>query len=470
MPVDRLFAAAPVLWALMAIAFAANRSLWADEWNHVQDLFNYGVLGAALELLKKPSPFHPGEALLNGFFWKTLGAVGVPAEVWARAQGILWGALTVALGSRLAKREPQRLAVLPALLFFSTAMLSYATEMRPYASLLYSGALCAAVLWEGKLEGALPRIGAWPLILFGHLYGICFLAGCLLWVGRGRRYWPEILASVIVVAGTLASIHIVTDQGIAPWDGVIQISRQVLGTWANPHKAILVYGPLAAWGFWQGWRTQALRSKTVVLTLFITGAAALPVAATVYGKYFFVPRQTAAGTAPFLLLCALGAHTLKQRKAVLGVLLLCAICTWSAVSLFKLPPFPSQPFHRFKDVAENIAHSEVTDVLFLDVCNWGPFDDYLSRHFPPGRAGAAPHLDGGLAFEQKCWNRSAAAVLCVTVLTDSIYCTLPASMLTVDQPLGRAVHSRQFQKVIHGYQDDPAQFVPEFTGRFQRDW
>ena len=116
MPVDRLIAAAPILWALVALVFAATRSLWADEWNHVQDLFNYGVFGAALELLKKPSPFHPGEALLNGFFWKTLGAVGTPMEVWARAQNILWGILTVALGSRLAKREPLRLGVLPALL------------------------------------------------------------------------------------------------------------------------------------------------------------------------------------------------------------------------------------------------------------------------------------------------------------------------------------------------------------------
>ncbi len=469
--VDRLTAAAPALWAVMALAFAAARSFWGDEWNHVQDILNHGVMGAALELLKKPSPFHPGEALLNGFFWKTLGLFNVPAEVWARAQGILWGTLTVALGARLARQEPRRLRVLPWLLFFSAALLSYAAEMRPYASLFYSGALCATVLWEQRLANGLPRLGAWLLIFSGHLYGICFLVVCLLWVGRGRRHWPEVLIGVTVVFGVLTSIHITAEQGIAPWDGVFQISRQILGTWANPHRVTLLYGPLAAWGGWVGWRSTELRRKTLLIMLFMMGAALLPLAATLYSKYFFVPRQMAAGTAPFLLLCALGAQSLR-RKTVIVALLICAAGSWSAVYLLKRPPFVSQPFHRFKEVAQDIAQSKTSDVLLLDVCNRGPIEDYFSRHFKIAGYIDQASLGGGLSFDKKCWFKSwpGEETVCVTFLMDYSFCTKPAEMLAVDQPLGRALRSREFQKVIHGYQQDPVRYAPEYAGRFVRDW
>jgi hypothetical protein len=422
-------------------------------------------------LLKKPSPFHPGEAILNGAFWQTLGNVGFPAEIWARASGILWGGLTVAQSLRLSRKDPQRLGLLPWLVFFNAALLSYATEMRPYASLFYSGALCAAVIWEGGLEGKLARVGAWLLILFGHLYGICFLAGCLLWTGRGRRFWPEILGGAAAVGGTLASISIVKDQGIAPWDGFFEISRQILGTWSNPHKTALVFAPLAAWGAWRGWRDRALRTRAVLMVLFILGAAVLPVAATVYGKYFFVPRQTAAGTVAFLLLCSWGISELRPRIPRIDAVAVALVAlSWVAVSLLKIPPFPSQPFHRFNAVARELAASDVTDAVFLDVCNWGPFEDYLNRYLHKAPDQTPPRLDGNVTFEQKCWARSPSSSLCIMVLTDSNYCTKPASMLGVEWALGRAVRSRQFQKIIHGYQDDPAEYAPEFKGRYLRDW
>src|SRR5271170_5760616 len=86
-------------WVLVALVIAYYRSMWGDEWLRVKEL-KIGAVWAMRKILAEPSPFNPGEVLPNSLAMAVVTFFRGPVEIWARLQGIAWGAATVALALR----------------------------------------------------------------------------------------------------------------------------------------------------------------------------------------------------------------------------------------------------------------------------------------------------------------------------------------------------------------------------------
>lgn len=462
---------AVLLWTLVAFTISYRRSMWCDEWKRVQDLKN-GTLWAVSELLNEPSPFHPGEAVFNGVMKAiVVGLFGGPTEIWARAQEIFWGAATLALAFKYSQKDRERGKYLPCLIAFSAALISLSTQMRPYASLYFSGAIAARVLQEGKIKDRSEHVLSWLLILCGHLYGICFLIFSLVITGQVLKELKKSVIGIALVIWVLFRGHVQTHQGQYSMS-VLDYLRQTLGTLSNPHKAILILGPMFLWGVWSAYKKSSGFTWKALALLTVTVAG--PIAATVSAKYFFVPRQIVGGCFVFLLFASEGFAGLERllssgryRWVKLGapwvLCLAVSLVPWTMSTVLKIPPFPDQPFNLFKEISLHIVRQHWKSVLTLDVCNSQVLVDYLNA--AEGTLGVeTPGLSlQGNEMNRYCWPSG----LCLSWPTNYA-CSSSAEDF---MPGGRAliyVNDPRFQAFVYSSMQP---ITPPSTGIIPlRDW
>jgi hypothetical protein len=433
-------------WTAIALVVAYQRSFWCDELIRLGQ-YKEGLVGGLRSLFREPSPFSPGELVLNWVSGTLFGWL-LPEEVWARLPGIAWGAGTLALAASL------RIPFLGLLACGSVALLMLSAEMRPYGSLIFGGAAGFALLWaKGKPSRGL-NWAAWLALAGAHIYGVCFVA----FAAMLRRQWGKAVAGAVFVVVVLAQYKLGLGNPQAfSW---IDLLKQTLGTLGNPHKATYVLFPLAAAGYaalWRGDRRLALETAAylVVTVLF-------PIAATVRSGYFFVPRQVAGGVVPYLACVALGlrlALKIAPKPLVQFVWVAVAAVPWILSVVLKIPPFPNQPIHRLRETAAGLAGAQpgaYTNILMLDPCNQPSLEYYLKRFMdaaplPSERVTRADH-----ELTRTCWRSDARHPrgFCLYSLHDSRFCSVgadefapgakSAALFATDVP-------ERFDAVVHSF-------------------
>lgn len=443
------------LWAVVAVVFAYFRSLWGDEYNHVQDL-KKGLFFATNELLNKPSPFTPGEAVLNWAAKMLLWPINGPQEIWARLSGIAWGAATVYLALNYS-RQGERHRYLPWFVAFSAPLMSLSTEMRPYASLLFSGALALKILKDRGIETRVMHALSWAMILFGHLYGICYLLFAIVVSGKARQEWKKIVGGVAIIALVLLRVKIVQGQGGSSMDGIqyVEILRQSLGILTNPHKAMVIVCPLFALGF----ALLLKRDRSFALKVFLLLFAAVigPIYMTIKAKYFFVPRQVVGGSFVFLAVATealefLSGRLARFRPAFLQHVVPAALCVaasvvpWTLSTLLKIPPFPNQPFHVYREVSKEIAEKKWKRVLFLDPCNLSPMQEYLETALGEKAQPETLVRFAGMSIKQTCF---AGSGLCMDTPADYALCSTSAETYGPGGSAEALVKRPEYEAILH---------------------
>ena len=186
------------------------------------------------ELFDEPSPFSPGEIILN-YVARILFSGWLPEELWARLPGIFWGLGTLFITQRISR--DRRLWALPFLLSFSVALIMISVEMRPYASLIFGGAAATLILREPGSKDILVSWVAWMGLIFTHIYGICFVAFASLVRGR----WQRALFGFSFVGVILALYGRHAKPGDNPQIPFFTMVRELLGVLGNPHKVSILF-------------------------------------------------------------------------------------------------------------------------------------------------------------------------------------------------------------------------------------
>ena len=463
-------------WGAAGLVISIHRSLWGDEWNHVQDL-KQGLVWAALELLKKPSPFAPGEAVLNGVAKFLLAPLGIPTEVWARVQGLGWALATLYAAFFIFYKAPPRpgpwsqapRSFMPLLVAFSAALISLATEMRPYASLFFSGALSFMILCGPPKEPhtRFEKLSFWAMLFFGHLYGLCFVTfACFL--KRQFKDWPRYLAVGFYLLFIFSQIHIKPPTTQATWSipPLEDVLRQIFGTLGNPHKASYAMLPLALMGFVRlAKQDRKLSLNLLVMTLVMVGG---PLIATIAGHYFFVPRQVVGGSFIFLFFVDQGLIHILDFAAyqsataprafslmVMAAVFCMTVLPWSLSTILAIPPFPNQPFHRFREIAHSVIKRGSHGVLSLDVCNLGPIEDYFTIAMGSESVKKDYPMVGQMKLYRSCWVDG----FCFQSLLDMKYCYSSAADFSAGGPganlIRDGLQKGLFDTLIHSWVDMP---------------
>jgi len=467
--------AAVLTWAVMTLFVSYHRSFWGDEFVRIGQMQS-GFIESVVAILREPSPFNPGEIVLDWVSKLSLAGLGVPAEVWGRVPGIAWGAATLYIAFELA-RANKVFRFVPLFVAFSAPLVSFAAEMRPYASLFYSGALCFQILWQRGLHTKTSRFGAWAVVLFGHIYGICFVLFSLAvsslpqqWRTRLKSEWVKVIVGTAIVLIALLQPKLdLTSQSNAIYPSFWAIARQIGGILTNPHKASYVICPLALLGIIYLARVFPRRALD---TLILLGASILgPLLATIASHYFFVPRHVVGGAFSFLALASVGLSWLTLKfipdYIAWAIAAFVSIVPWTMAILLHIPPFPNQPLHRFREVAREIYEKKLKTVAVLDVCN-----AHILQHYMTKLQGQAPQLSppvqiSGEAAEKSCWPDGT----CFYSLKESKYCSIGPDVYDYEGgTLAGVLSSMKFDAVIHYFERAPKTSPRQKPPLFIRDW
>lgn len=375
---DYFFFSLIFLWTVGHLYLSGHRSMWQDE------LTRYGqmqmpLLAALKSLFQEPSPFTPGEIIL-GFLSKGLFGSFSEFEFWGRVPSVLWGTATLLLAYRM-----QRF-ILFLLLFFSVSLTSFCTQFRPYAALIFDGALAVYILdatvrysWKEKLIFALS-------VVFGHLYGIVFIGFAFFL----RRKFLATLLCVLYLALVTACFYIAHQNSLIVWTvkpNTIDF-RSYLGwlskTFGSPYGELkLVLFVLPIIGFLFSCTKNLSRTLQHGLLFFVT--LALPFLANLIGNYAFVPRQVVGALFSFYYFVDLGISCAVEpaparptpqtyfRKAIhygrpvlWALILLFWAGAWKGYVFEGKPPFAEQPLHKYFDVAKQTLLEKDRNVLLID--------------------------------------------------------------------------------------------------------
>jgi hypothetical protein len=434
------------LWTTIATILAYRRSMWGDEWVRFTALQD-GIISAVKAILNEPSPFIPGEAVLNGLFKIILVPFKVPKEIWARAQEIGWGVATLSIALDLSNKD-RRERYLPWFIAFSVALISLSTQMRPYASLFCSGAIATKIFIDGGIKGRPLSFLTFLFMLTGHLYGICFIILSLFLTGQIKKEILKVLTGLFMVGVVLFNVKILKGQGgVYSHYNFIQVMRETLGTLSNPHKAIVIFFPLFIWGFYKLNRENKILSLKFVL-LFIAAVIG-PILATIFAKYFFVSRQIVGGAFPFLFLASAGlsefSKQLKYQSISFAVCILISVVPWTLSVLLKIPPFVDQPMHRYREVGEGLVRDHRKNILDVDTCNVGPLKDYIENLTSEKFLAYSQFTEQGYALEKSCLPSG----LCITRPTDWIYCSVGPWAYKAGGVGFNLVSQTQYDTIVH---------------------
>jgi len=390
-------------------------------------------------------------------------------------QGIGWAMGTLAIAFALKRRSPA-FRFLPLFVAFSASLISYATEMRPYASLFYSGAICLLIIWDRGLKGKAAHFGAWMAILFGHIYGICFLLFSLLATGKSlrsrlRSEWPKLLTGFFIVGFTLAQPKLnFTSQLPGEYPSFFSLIRQIIGSVSNPHKAGYIFAPLALFGFVRV--AQKLRGFAVQVTILLFLTIIGPIVAILIGKYFFVPRQIVAGSVPFLALASIGLYTIGYEKKWLPqklcwlIAIVISSVPWTLTTLLHVPPFPNQPFHKFRQIAHEAIQKNWKTIIVLDDCNSNVMRDYLSREMGSVPVSSELFNEGSERFKRECW----ATKVCIYFLGHFNSCSLDAESFDPTGSFAMLLKKTNADLIVHPFERDPAIPYHRNPPQLRRDW
>lgn len=416
------------VWILLALVFAESRSYWCDEFvRYNQTLLS--LKNAVWSVLHEPSPFSPMEVVVDWVLRRALDKV-LPDEIWSRLPGIFFGAATLWVGTRLVRNIPS-LRFLPYLLFFSTALFSLSIEMRPYGSLIYCGAI-ATFLWLGGPVTNVEKIMVWVGLIFGHIYGICFISfAALLRKHFGKAAFGFAYVSVILSAYKIAG----NEHGI-DWSSLPTIVRESLGLLSNPSKSALVTVPLAGIGIFYVFKKGLVTLRAFIEGGLLAGAMIIgPIFATLHSGYFFVPRQIAGGLFLFLALVAYGLNEVASEAyrrfpqmgkifavGIVGLTLgFAGLRPWVNHFLLQKPPFINQPMHRFSRIAGELLGGKENNFLMVDAANGRLMVHYFSQNL--GRAADSFELinASGTVLERSCWKREpeAGGPFCYSAVKDT---------------------------------------------------
>ncbi len=459
-------------WFLVALFFAYHRSFWGDEFNRLQDL-KLGLIPSLQKLFTEPSPFTPGEVILN-FIFQIFFSEIFSEEIWARLQGIGWGVATVWLAFTC------RLCALPLFVFFSVPLMMLSVEMRPYGSLFFSGALAFKIIWDSEIKFSKPTQSlALFSIFFGHLYGVCFVSLALLFC----RHWFKAFLGFVFVAIILLRFP-VASQGSNVYV-FSEIFKQTLGALGNPHKATYILFPAFLLGGFFLFKENKTRFLKLGLLLF--AAVFIPVLVAVKSGYFFVPRQVIGGSFLYLALCSFGFQKLAEQEKfklkpfVYALCFVVSVVPWVLCMVLKIPPFPNQPMHRFQKVAHEIVDGGYKSALFLDACNQTNFEYYVSQIFqkaptireevkigaartsvlgkaPPLAKGLGGAPDDGVRAVKACWDEG----FCVHLLLDTSLCSIGSDTFLQNPQLSALLKFESFDVIVHSFHLFPAFQKPAF--------
>lgn len=422
---------------LIGIVFAYQRSFWTDEMVRLQQS-QIGLWLGLKSLFAEPSPFAPGEIVLN---WITKMIFGwwLPDEIWARLPGIAWAVGSLWMSFRIA--EKREFAALPYFVFFSVSLLTVSVQMRPYGSLIFAGAMATDLILEGETPARdtfRDRL-CWFAIFFTHLYGICLIGlACLLTQRIARGVAALIYTALILMICTIQ----VAQPG--PMPGVFKLLLIIPFAVGNPHHASFILAPLSAIGI-LGWLAKPTeRARTLKLLVILVLATVSPVLIDVSYRYFFAPRQVVGGIVPFLAFCALGVHLLLEklpsqpvRRAALALIALSTlILPWTISILMKEPPVTDQPMHRFREIAQNFVQTGAQSIVLLDPCNLGAFAHYLDRAKGFGSSTRVDDEVEGIAIHRICWKDGP----CLSAPSNLKYCWIKPGEIAND-PVVRLLSS-----------------------------
>ncbi len=442
-------------WFFVNLYLASQRSLSCDEWPKF-DYMSLSLKNALHMQLSELAPYAPGEIFI-GAACKYLFGGTLSNEIWARLPALLFGAGTVALGLSLRLR----FMILP--LLFSVSLTSFVTQFQPYGAMMFGGALAFKLLYDEKSRNPVLSRLAWFNLLFGHIYGICFVALAQFF----RRKWLGVAAAVGVVVAILV-LHFYIRRPFGPLQAeftpLAEIIRQTGGTLTNPHKAAYLYLPLALAGLVFLGRRDPRKFFWVLALLAATILA--PMLASKASGYMFLPRQIVGGLVAVLATAALGfdgllalirRRSVRRAALVLGWSLNVAasVLPWAAY-VHGEAPFVDQPLHRLKSLTREIADSGANQVLWTETGTAGSGAWYFDSIF--GKEQRLPqqkYRSHGLALQRDCWRRAGRPDFCVHLLTDAAFLYDGESLLNTSADVRALLTSGDpvvFDAVVHSLQ------------------
>lgn len=351
------------IWTILHLWLSSQRSVWQDELaRYVQ--MHQSVWDSLVSLFKEPSPFSPGEVIL-GHLSKLVFGKWTSFEFWGRLPVVVWGSLTLAIAVRL--RDP----FLAAILFFSTSMTSFTTQFRPYGALIFGGALAFRMLAYSHPLRNWERRSIWFSILFGHLYGICFIGfACLL-----KKMWKPAFFSAGYVVLILFFFQLAHSGHLFVWDAhfnwnfdLRETAQHTMRAVFNPYRAPFFFLPIAILG-WLVLFKDSLR-RWLFTTLLLLCMLVGPLVANYIGQYYFTPRQIVSLIFPALALTSMGVGVLDRmrplKKLIMFGLILVMARSWYLYTFEGRPPFADQPLHIHKKLVEKIAHEKHDFVILVD--------------------------------------------------------------------------------------------------------
>lgn len=374
-----IFLTCAIFWLLFSIWLALNRSLWWDE------VFRLGQSQMSLiegikSLWNEPSPFAPGEILLN-YFSRVL-LLFLPLELWTRIPGIIFGLLTLKLTFIIYELN-NHAKYLPFFVLMSVALAMLSIQMRPYGSLIFCGAMSTAILIDDK-----ERISNFFILfslLFGHIYGICYICFALI---MKRKYFFCLLG-IIIVGITLVMTNINPIKDVIEYPSWFSAISTILFVVGNPNKASYFYLFFFILSIYFNIRSK--KYFNIILLLFISTLG--PLFVIISSGYLFAARQFAGGVVPFLFLSSVGLNqfiirlNLKNKSLHLIFLffVLSGTSLYPWINVFVLGhqrPLIDQPIHLFKKISKYIVQNKDKQIFLTNPCQIDSIIFYLNLFRP----------------------------------------------------------------------------------------
>ena len=442
-------------WTILHLYLSWNRSIWQDELMRWQQM-NMGFREALHSLLLEPSPFTPGELVL-GFLCKLLFGPWTPFEFWGRLPSVLWGTGTLlcalSLGSPL----------LAVLLSLSVAMTTMDTQFRPYASLIFGGALAFRLVWDRRPLTRGQSAFVWFSLIFTHLYGVCFIGAA----SALRREWARAIASLLLIVllyWAFKSVHQgqVVQWGPTAWTfDAREFTQHTLRMLGNPYTISFLLLPLALWGMVAAFR-QNRRGAMAGIALLLSAVFG-PLLADILGSYGYIPRQAVGAVFPYLFFVAFGAMNLprKVRKPAAALLVLLMFRSWFLYTVEGRAPIIEQPLHRHKKLVAMTKEQGLKNVAVLDPGGMCFF--YFEQLYGPGFTRDYLKI-GGHSFEKICWEQGP----CMYLFNEPAFAWKDLNELGYDSAVMAFLNgsSPRFEAVFA----TTADFKPQLTAPLYRTW
>ena len=471
-------------WLVLALITCYFRDMWGDE------VTKFDHLGGSLtqafhKIFLEQAPFAHGEMLLDWLSWKFLSGF-LPLNIWTRVPSLFFALLIWVTAITVVQEEENKdlgpLYLL--LLFFSSGLMWYSTEMRSYSALMFNGALSFMLV----TRTAPLKVSHFGLIVvsafLGHIYGICFTAAalgarallkvksrqsrieaglCALIAGAALFYVWLLLTRYNTYSGAAyagsGGLRVKYDRTVLP--PVLDMVRQLFALLSNPKKV----WPFFALLFVLGSVVRVVRSFRHLLgvglfLLLILG----PIFATVVSGYMYYPRQAIAGLPVFLYYTAAGIAALRGRfktmaPALGSVPIIIAAVSWFFTIWIPVQPLLNNPFLKYWKCIGAADQAHAQNVMFANAWEWNTFVKYV-RH----RHVAAPVVDdkmriAGVEFLRLCWE--APNQRCYFVNNDSGVSLEPRGGYSPGGSLHKFLTdpSVKIDIVLHDFQD-----YPEDTG------